>query len=100
MKSIEEIRKITEENKKEVEIPKEVEEKLGEFILAAAKMGNSYTVISIPKFTTCNTDDVDAFIIEHFHAVMEYYRKHDYTVTVSMNNIGSADYTRVACISW
>lgn len=99
MKSIEEIRKITEENKKEVEIPKDVEERLEEYILAAAEVGHSYTVVMASRRTSKTNSEADNFIIEHFHDVMEYYRKQGYTVAVSLNNIGIVEY-RVAYISW
>ena len=99
MKSIEEIRKITEENKKEVEIPKEVEEKLEEFIITAAEVGHSYTVVMMSKRTSKTNSEAENFIIEHFHDIMEYYRKQGYAVTVSLANVGMVEY-RVACISW
>lgn len=87
--------KLLEKEIEEFTVPGDVEQRLDEYINNALDQGYSYTVLFVSKFATNKSDEVDKYVIDNFHHVIEYLRSNGYNTSVATDADGRCVY-----ISW
>lgn len=84
-----------DKSNEKVIIPEDVDKVLTEFIENAIQEGHTYTILLVSRSVTKNSNEVEKFVIENFHAVMEYLKENGYEISVT-----SETSSRSVFISW